>query len=530
MRSYIKEYFTLTIEKIDALSAQIGQVLSQCGYARRDVLKIRLLVEEFLSAIYHSKDITRQCVFTMQKRFGNGEIMLAYDGLPFSPLKETDDEFRAILLEHLGVHCQWKYQNDTNFLSFAIKKKRKRTGAALFVSIAAAVLFGILSRWMSQPISDGLVEYVLQPFKQSYLGMLNGLSGILIFFHIILGLCGDQEAEPLGKESRYMLLRMPVAALCCCAVGYLLLGLFGGISFQVSAETGRLPLDQVLELLWGIIPNNVVTPFLEENLLQILFLAIVCGVTLSAVRDRFPELMGTISGISYVVTSITVKLCRLSPLFVFCSLFMLIRSPDAAATLHDIWKPMVMLLLLGSVMVAGVFAALGIRFHCRGRRVLRTLMPAFLICLTTGSPIAAYSTNVEILEKQLGVSKRFSRVGLSIGSKIYVPGTILYLAVMVIFFAQKYQVPVNAGWMVTAVLLTVLLALVCPPVPGGLLVIFGILSKQFGFPAECLSLLAAADVVLDGPATGLSCLLRNGELLFEAGSYQELEQTYLEKL
>lgn len=37
----IKETFVLTSEKIDVLSTQIGQVLLQCGYIRRDVLKIK---------------------------------------------------------------------------------------------------------------------------------------------------------------------------------------------------------------------------------------------------------------------------------------------------------------------------------------------------------------------------------------------------------------------------------------------------------------------------------------------------------
>ena len=37
----IKETFVLTSEKIDVLSTQIGQVLLQCGYIWRDVLKIK---------------------------------------------------------------------------------------------------------------------------------------------------------------------------------------------------------------------------------------------------------------------------------------------------------------------------------------------------------------------------------------------------------------------------------------------------------------------------------------------------------
>ncbi len=106
----------------------------------------------------------------------------------------------------------------------------------------------------------------------------------------------------------------------------------------------------------------------------------------------------------------------------------------------------------------------------------------------------------------------------------------LYLAVMVIFFAEKYQTPVNAGWLLTAMILTALLTYACPPIPGSFLVIFGVMAKQLGFPEECLMLLASADMIIDGLSSGLCCLLRDAELVFEAGAYQELDQDALRKL
>ena len=78
--------------------------------------------------------------------------------------------------------------------------------------------------------------------------------------------------------------------------------------------------------------------------------------------------------------------------------------------------------------------------------------------------------------------------------------------------------------------MTVLLTFACPPIPGGLLVIFGVLCKQFGFPDECLVILATADVVLDGLSGAVSCVLRNAELLLDARKYGELDKQFLERL
>lgn len=126
--------------------------------------------------------------------------------------------------------------------------------------------------------------------------------------------------------------------------------------------------------------------------------------------------------------------------------------------------------------------------------------------------------------------EKFSRIGLSVSGKLYPMGVSLYLAVMVVFFAEQYQVAVNFGWLAVAVLLTVLLTFAGPPIPGELLVIFGMIATQLGLPEDCLIILAAVDVILDGIATGTSCILRNAELVFAAASCNELDVDMLRKL
>lgn len=158
------------------------------------------------------------------------------------------------------------------------------------------------------------------------------------------------------------------------------------------------------------------------------------------------------------------------------------------------------------------------------------MLSAVLIALSTGSPAASYSTNLDILENRFGITRRFSRVGLAVSSKLYLPGVSLYIAVMAAYFAEKYQTPVNAGWLLTAVILTILLTYACPPIPASFLVIFGVIATQLGFPEECMVLLITADILLDGLSSALCCILRNAELIFEASRYGEMDPEILRSL
>ena len=530
MTEIIRENFDLSAEKIDEISAVIAEALEKFRYDKKDALRIRLLTEELLLAVLGSSETRRNCGLSVRKRFGSCEFSLSYDGLPFSPLEAENDEYRRTLLENLGVGCRWSYANEKNTLSFTVKKRVRSSAVELLAAVLAAVLIGLIRRRLPPGFASGLEGYVLTPVRNAYLRILNGLAGVLIFFNIMTSLCGDRDSELLRDKSRRLLTRLPLMALLFSAASYLLLLPVSKVAFTFAGASAESQAGAVMDLLWDIVPFNVVTPFAEGNLLQILILALAFGAALSSVQSRFPELIGTVAGINHVIMTVAVRVCRFCPVFVFCSLTAIFLSRGVGTALSDLWKPVVMLLGVSLVLISVTYAVLAVKYRCNPFRFLKITAPAVMICTATGSSVAAYSTNAEILEKQLGVSKRFSRLGLSIGSKIYGPGLLFYLAVMVVFFAEKYQVPVTPGMLLTAIFLTVILVFVCPPVPGGLLVIFGILAKQFGLPEECLTILAAADIILDGPATGISCILRNAELLFEADRYGEWNRHVFEKL
>lgn len=525
-----KDVFILEPETVDRIAALVADALGEYKTDPKDILRIRLITENILLRIAENCGESRQCSFSVYKRFGSGQIRLVFDGVPYNPLEDEDDELTGILLKNLGVPCTWKYINQRNVLVMFLSKRKKSTVPALLAAIAAAGILGYLSQWVPAGIRSAVSSYFLLPFKNAYLGLLGALAGILIFFNILTGLCGDKETRPLGEKSKRMFLRMPLMLTAVTTAGYVLLFLFSNVSFHAPNTAAESQAGRMAELLWGLVPDNILAPFLNGNYIHILILAFLFGTVLSAIRDQHAELVASINGINRVVTTATAKICRFIPLFVFCCLLNLVMSPEAKETLRDIWKPVVWFLGVSAVMITIVLIGTAIRLHCGVFKLLKTILPAVLICLTTASPIAAYSTNLQILEDRFGVSQRFSRVSLSVSSKIYGPGCVLYLAVMVVYFTEKYGIPVNFGWFLTAVLMTVLLTFACPPIPGGMLIIFGVLCKQFGFPEECLVILATADVVLDGLSGAVSCALRNPELLLEANKYGELDKQILERL
>lgn len=527
----MNEVFVLDVPSVDQIGESLEEILSLFKADRQLVLKVKLTVEDLLLSVLENSSRPRNFRFLFHKRLSNGSIQLEYDGTPFNPLAVENDEFTEVLLKNLGTPCEWEFRNNVNCLTIHVQRRSNSNTLALLIAIAAALLLGAVSGRCPEGIKTTVSAWLFIPFRNAFLGLLKSLAGILLFFNVVAGLCGDTDTEPLDKQSRLqMLIRFPLVLTFLTAFSYLILLMFSRINFSADSLGGESQAEKIITLLWGMIPDNVLSPFIDGNFIHILIFALLFGTTLSTLREKYPALISCVNGINSIIMSITTSICRLIPLFVFCSLLNQIMIQDASKTLRDVWKPVVMYPVVSTVLMVIMFTVMGLKLRCRSWRALKVMFPAWLISVTTGSRMAAYSTNIEILEEHLGVSRKFSRIGLSVSGKLYPMGMALYLAVMVVFFAEKYQVAVNFGWLAVALILTVLLTFAGPPIPGELLVIFGMIARQLGFPDECLIILAAVDVILDGIATGTSCILRNVELVLAAAACSELDMDMIRKL
>ena len=85
------------------------------------------------------------------------------------------------------------------------------------------------------------------------------------------------------------------------------------------------------------------------------------------------------------------------------------------------------------------------------------------------------------------------------------------------------------SWVVTGVLVSGLLAIAAPPIPGGSLTCYTVLLTQLGIPDEAIGLAVAGNVILDFFMTscGISCL--QSELMLSANKPGMLDRKQLQQ-
>ncbi|CAK2179657.1 hypothetical protein VCRA2112O187_6990001 [Vibrio crassostreae] len=101
------------------------------------------------------------------------------------------------------------------------------------------------------------------------------------------------------------------------------------------------------------------------------------------------------------------------------------------------------------------------------------------------------------LTDKLNVSKSVAGFGVPLGATMNMSGVSIYIALATMFVANAFGQPINTADIFTLGLTILLLSIGAGGVPGGGVVMVGVLLHQLGLPPEGLAIVAAVDRICD---------------------------------
>ena len=516
---------------IDVLSQLLAEGLERAGVNRKDIIRLRLAVEEILGLWKSAAENEMVCTFRCGTRLGRMYLEITAPGRRLDPDEMAEDEDSKMLCSNLlaqaGLAPVYSYQDGINRL--ALYPPRPQTISPLLqllLAILGAVAVGAVLLALPAYVRETAVG-VVNPLFSALMGILQTLASPMIFLSVCWGILNIGDVHMLGRIGKLVLLRFLGAVFLLTAVtAACLVWAFwpeGG-----ATSMGENAAAQIYSMILGIIPTNVVTPFLEGNSLQIIFMAVCAGLVLLVLREKASALRVLLEQVNTAVQFMMETVSRYISLFVFVSLLSLMLS-DALSNLGGVVKG----LLLGMVacVVWPILYALwaSVRLKVSFPVVARKQLPTYLIALSTASSSAALSTNLETCERRLGISGRMVHFAVPLGQVVFKTGGAVGFFVLALGLAEFYGVAMPLPWVFTGVITSVLLAIAAPPVPGGSLTCYTVLLTQLGIPSQAVGLAVAGNVLLDFFMTscGISCL--QSELMLSANKLGMLDRERLKK-
>ena len=122
----------------------------------------------------------------------------------------------------------------------------------------------------------------------------------------------------------------------------------------------------------------------------------------------------------------------------------------------------------------------------RLRVLLGKLKPAFVTAVCSGTLDAGYGRMENACIRQLGVERHFATVSLPNGLVLLMPANVIGTLMFTMFAAARYQVEISVGWLLLAMVLSVVLFVASPPVPGSNLLAYIVIFAQLNIPSAAL--------------------------------------------
>lgn len=249
----------------------------------------------------------------------------------------------------------------------------------------------------------------------------------------------------------------------------------------------------------NVIPNNIVKPFLEGNVLSLLLLAFAVGIGLSKLPESENKTILTkgLLGLQELLFLLIRWLIFTLPLGIIAFSAQLSAQVSAGVVADSIGK-YVLVVLSGNTIQ--FFVVLPLFLLARGLNpihVLSKMTPAVLMALFTKSSAATLPVTMDTAENRLGIRKNIARFVLPICTTINMNGCAAFILVTSLFVMQNGGTPLTLSTIVLWVLISVVSAIGNAGVPMGCYFLTLSLMSGIGAPVAILGIILPIYTIID---------------------------------
>lgn len=381
----------------------------------------------------------------------------------------------------------------------------------ILLALAAGMVLGVLANRLK---FAGFVAAYIKPFGSLFIRLITMVVVPLVFASLLVGTAGLNDIKKLGRIGTKTLLYFLCTTAIAVIIGLLLANIFkpgAGIAEdvradllksgagQVDAKIGAsLKKPTVIDLLMNIVPGNPVEAFVEGNMLQIIFFALLTGVCLMLISpERRTPVISFFEGVNDLMIKMVHVIMLIAPYGVFALIAAVVADFGAGI--------LVVLFKYAAVVIAGLIlhtivvypSAIKIFTKRKVGAFFRGIRPAQLIAFSSSSSSATLPVTMECTEENLGVSAKICSFVLPLGATINMDGTALYQGVAAVFIAQVYGIDLTIAQQLMIVLTATLASIGTPGTPGVGIVTLAMVLKSINVPLEGIALILGPDRILD---------------------------------
>jgi aerobic C4-dicarboxylate transport protein len=393
---------------------------------------------------------------------------------------------------------------------------RSRWYTSLFTQLLVAIVAGILVGWVWPAFGADL-----KPVADAFIKLIKMLIAPIIFCTVVIGIAHVGDLKSVGRIGVKALIYFEVVTTFALLFGLLIGNIVKpGAGFNidpqalatgadaVAKKTGSGELPHTVEFLLNIIPTSIISAFAENQLLQVLFFAVLFGLALAKFGEHGPPVVfELIEHFSSLFFTIIGWIMKLAPLAAFGAMAYIIGQYGISSL--GSYAKLIGACYLGAALFILVLAAIAWFFAGVNLwRFLGYIKDEFFLALGTASTEVVLP---RIMDKLMfaGCSRTTTGLVVPTGYSFNLDGATLYLSICVLFLAQSLGVNLSLGEQITAVLVLMLTSKGMAGVPGSSFLALSATVAAIGhgaIPVAAVALLLGADRIMDSMRVSVNLL------------------------
>ena len=350
---------------------------------------------------------------------------------------------------------------------------------SLFVQVVAGLVLGII---LGMATPDFAIS--LKILSDGFLKLIQMVVSPIVFCVVVHGIAGAGDLKKVGRVGLKALIYFEIMTTVALTVGLILAFLFApghGMNIDPNALDSKalsnyadharnLQGAGVGSFIMNVIPTTSIDALARNDVLQVLFFAVLFGVALALVGEPAGQVVAMVEAVAKVLFKMMGLIVRVAPLGVLGAVAYTvgkygIGSLKQLVSLVFIFYVSVILfvlVILGSVLRA--FAGLNIL------KFLSYFREELTIVLATASSDAVLPQIMRKLER-LGVKNSVVGLVIPTGYSFNLDAFSIYLTLAVVFIAQATNTPLSLGDLLLVLAVSLVTSKGAHGVPGSAIVI-----------------------------------------------------------
>ena len=278
------------------------------------------------------------------------------------------------------------------------------------------------------------------------------------------------------------------------------------ITTTLAGSTGLSAQKNYLDYFISVIPDNLLAPLVQGNVMSVLLIAIAVGIAIRYIQEDQPRatILNFFGAVQSILFSIVQVIIRLLPLGIFGFTSLCTRDFAGGVALNGLGHYFV-LVILSNLLQGGVVLPLFLLSkRISPLKTARNMSKALLVAFFSKSSAGTLPVTLTCAEKNNKIHPTVSRFVLPICTTINMNGCASFILITVVYLMQNNGIAITIPTLLMWILIATVAAIGNAGVPMGCYFLSASLLSSMNVPIQLLGIILPFYTVLDMVETSLN--------------------------